>query len=257
MNRAELILKLEELLGKRVFAMVYNPADEEGIKEGDEEYIEHFMEEILKKEGIRECILILSGFGGNLKTAILCSGLLRKNLERYSCFVPTVASSSLCYFVLQSDKLLITEKSVLTQIDPMFNYDGEDLRAIRHLNDSDPRVKALAHSMYNPVFENLRRILQNRPHVFEKEVSRVSKSKVDYLIKLVDIWMGKELHESGLGIRDLKELKVVFKVVRPEISEIAKILIKKCLEELMDEGKRFVIQTNRIEEGKYGGYFHP
>jgi len=88
-NRAELIKDLENLLRKRVFAIVYNRNDDEGIQEGDETYFVHFLNEIIKKENIIDCVLILNGPGGNLKTSILCSQLLRDNINRYETFVPT------------------------------------------------------------------------------------------------------------------------------------------------------------------------
>jgi hypothetical protein len=36
LNRAELILELEKRFNKSVFALVFHPGDEEGIKVGDE-----------------------------------------------------------------------------------------------------------------------------------------------------------------------------------------------------------------------------
>jgi len=250
-NRAELIKEIEDTFRKKVFAIIFNP------KNGDEIYFAHFIEQIIKKENIEDCILILNGFGGNLKTAILCSQLLRDSLKKYSVFIPTVACSSICYLVLQSDKLYLGKNSILTQIDPIFNYDGEELRAIRRLNDSNPSVRTIAQNYYNPIFENLKTIIKNKPHVFNEEVSKRSQKKTDYLIRLVDTWMGKELHESGLRIKDLNELKVNYEILNEEIIEKAKMLIKLCLEELFEENQRFIIQTNKIEEEYFGGFFYP
>lgn len=260
MGRVELIKELEEFFGKRVFAIIYNPGNEEGIKEGDEKYFQDFIEKVIKKEDIKECIFVLSGFGGNLRAAVLCSQIIRNNLEKYSILIPTVACSSICYFVLQSDCLFLGRKSILTQIDPIFNYDGEDLRAIKHLSDQDPRIRELSHAYYNPVFENLKRIIQDRPNVFDKNVSKRVARKTDYFIKLVDYWMGEDLHESGLNLKNLNELKVNYSVLSEDIIEKAKTLVRECLEELFDEKQRFMIQTNKIykEDGKtyFGGIFY-
>jgi hypothetical protein len=256
-NRAELIKEIEDIFEKRVFAIVFNPNYEEGLKNGDEIYFAHFIEQIIKKENIKDCVLILNGFGGNLKTAILCSQLLRNSLKKYSVFIPTVACSSICYLVLQSDKLYIGERSILTQIDPIFNYDGEELRAIKRLNDPNPSVRTIAQNYYNPIFENIKTIIQNKPHVFNEEVSKRSKKNTDYLIKLIDIWLGKELHESGLKIKDLERLKVNYDILNHEVIEKAKTLIKLCLKELVEENQRFIIQTNKIEEEYFGGFFYP
>ena len=257
-KRTEIICKLEEIFRKRVFAIVYNPDIEEGIKNGDEKYIMHFIENVIKKEGIKECIIIFNGFGGNLQTAILCAYLLRQNIQKFECFVPSVIGSSLCYFAFLSDKLLMGNKSKLTQIDPIFNYMGEELRAIKYLSEQkDSEKRILAHQFFNPVLENLRNILYNEPHVFIDVVSRKKKVRIDYIGKLVDLFMGGEFHESGLSAEELKELKINVSILGNETVEIANLLIKKCREELAEEGARFVIQTNKIEDEKYdGGYFH-
>ncbi|MCX6741586.1 MAG: hypothetical protein NTX24_00195 [Candidatus Pacearchaeota archaeon] len=256
-NRAELISELEGLFKKRVFALIFNPGDDEGIKEGDEKYIFHFLKGMNKNHLPLDSVWIISGRGGNLKTAILCSELLRKNLKRYDTFVPTVVGSALCYFILQSDKLLIGEKSRITQMDPMFDYDGEDLRAIKHLASDDPRKSTIAKAIYNPVFENVKKLIIEPPNVFEEKIQKTSKNKTNYLVKVVDLWMGKELHESGLTKTDLEKLGVKFKILDPNIIEKAKILINDCLRELEKENQRFVIQTNEIENDCYfGGYFY-
>lgn len=257
-NRARLVQELEKDLGKRVFAIIYNPSYHEGIKEGDQKYIYDFLENVIGEGQIEEeCIFIFSGFGGNLKTAILCSEMIRKKLKKYSIFIPTVACSSICYFVLQADQLLIGKKSILTQIDPMFDYEGDSLRAIKNLNHSDPRISYLSKKFFNPVFENIKRVIQNPPHVFESEVSKRSLKKTDYLIKLIDSWMGKDYHESEISFRELKRLKVHFKVLDESIIEKAKVLIKECMRELDGEDQRFVIQTNNIYDRKYfGGIFY-
>jgi hypothetical protein len=206
---------------------------------------------------VLDCVLILNGPGGNLKTAILCSQLLRNNLKRYDTFVPTVVGSALCYFVLQSDKLLIGEASKLTQMDPMFYYQGEELRAIKHLNNTNQDKSFTARSMFNPVFENLRRIIMTPPHVFDKEVSKTSQKKTHYLNNLVDFWMGKEFHESGISKSDMEKVKINFKLLNSDTVSKAKDLVNECAQELQIENHRFVIQTNKVEQGYFGGFFHP
>ena len=143
-NRAKIVKKLESDFKKRLFAIIFNPEYSEGIKEEDNEYFQHFIDNVIIKEDIKDCVILLSGFGGNLKEAILCSQMLRESIKKYSCFIPSVACSAISYFILQGDRLLIGEESKITQIDPIFEYDGEDLRAIKHLNDPDPKIKKIA-----------------------------------------------------------------------------------------------------------------
>jgi len=259
-NRAELIKDLEGIFKRRVFAIVYNPYYEEskqGIQLGDEEPITYFVENVIRKEKTKDCVFILTGFGGNLKAAIWCSEIFRNNLDYYISFVPTVAGSAICYFVLQSNRLLIGEKSILTQMDPIFDYQRKEFRAIKHLNDKNPEIKELAHEVYNPVFENLKRIIQNPPHVFEKGVHKECQKKTNFFVKAIDLLMGKELHESGLTTKDLDDLKIDYIILKEEIIEKAKILTNECQKELISENRRFIIQTNKIEDECFGGYFFP
>jgi hypothetical protein len=186
-----------------------------------------------------------------------CSQILRDCLLRYDSFVPTATSSSLCYFILQSNRLFIGNKSLITQIDPLFNYGDKELRAIEHLTDPNNEIKELSREIHSSTFENLKRILKSKPHVFEDVVSKESQARYNYLEKMVKIWMKKEEHDKPLSIKELKELKVNFKIVEEEVISKTKIIIAECLNELIKEDKRFVIQTSKIEENKYfGGYFY-
>src|SRR3989344_3766367 len=108
-NRAKLILELEDYFKKPVFLLLYNYLDESGksfIESGDEFYFRQFREDVIKNR-LPDCVLILNGPGGNTKTAIACSQIIRDSVLRYDSFVPTVAGSSLCYFILKSNKLLL------------------------------------------------------------------------------------------------------------------------------------------------------
>ena len=258
LERIKLIIELEQYFKKPVFLITYNYSTEpiKGfIEPGDEFHFRQFREEVLS--GTSDCVFIWNGPGGNIKTAIACSQFMRDALIRYDCFVPTVASSSLCYFILQSDRLLLGEKSLLTQIDPLFIYEGKELRAIENLNNPNSEIRKLAKDVHNTTLENIKNILKTPPHVFKKEVSQESQSRVRYFEKMVQLWMKKDKHDKPLTIKDLMDLKVNFKEVPLEIINKAKQLIKLCQEELVEENKRFVIQTSKLEEGKYcGGYFY-
>lgn len=256
-TRLELIKSLESCLGKKVFAIVYNPDFEENISQGDEIYFSHFIENVIKKEKIKDCVIILFGPGGHLKTSILCSELLRKNINKYSIFVPSVAGSSLSYFVLQANCLIVGNKSCLTQIDPTFLHKGQTLRAIKCLNHPDPRIKKISSEFFNPVFENLKRVICTWPNVFEKEISKRSQKKVDYLIKVTDYWMHKGDHFSKITPKDLVKLRVNFFKVSDSVTDCAIGLIQECIRELQDEGQRFMIQTGLKEEQYQGGFFYP
>ncbi len=255
-NRLQLIAEIEDFFGKPVYAIVYNPSFEEGISEGDERYFSFFIEKILKPHKVKDCIIIMSGLGGNLKTSLLCSQILRNNLENYSVFIPTVAGSSLCYFILNSNLLLVGNKSILTQIDPVFYNNGEEYRCINCLNHLDPKIKRFATENFNSVFEILRDIITSDKNVFDIEVVKRSRKKLDYLNLVINHWMKKDgSHFDKIDLKELIKLKVKFKKITPLIVEGAINLINLCREELYEENQRFVIQTNLKDEDYLGGFF--
>lgn len=259
-NRAELLAELETYFKKPVFLITYNYSSDPPIgfiEPGDEFYFRQFRDDVLKKNSIHDCVFILNGPGGNIKTAITCSQFLRDALLRYDCFAPTVVGSSLCYFVLQSNRLFLGDKTKLTQMDPLFNYEGVELRAIEHMNNPNQEIRKLAHEIHNTTFENIKTILKNQHNVFKKEVFIESQQRVGYAEKMVKFWMQKSKHSMPLSIKELEKLKVNFKHVPIDIINKAKYLIKECQKELVEEDKRFVIQTSNIENDKYlGGYFY-
>ena len=245
-RRDKLIKDLEEGFNKRVYAIVFNPLKEEGIKEGDEKYLTFF----IGRENVRDCILILNGSGGEFKTALLSSCLLRGHLNYYCCFIPSVAGSSLCYFILKANKLLIGKNTILTQIDPLFEYQGESLRAIKNLSNPNKEIKDKAHEIFNYVRDKLRDLLSEKPSLLSKDCfSGDGSIRIDELGKIIDLFMGKEYHESGLQIKDLERLKLNFGLVDDRLVTIGNNLIRECRNELFEEDSRFVIQTNK------GGYF--
>jgi hypothetical protein len=202
-QETEILSKLEEIFRKPVFVMVYNPFNEKGIAENDEIYIKWFIENIIKKKNIRDCAIILNGFGGDLKTALLSSQILRENLNYYSCFVPSVIGSSLIYFALQSNKLVLGEKSILTQIDPIFEHKGETLRAIKNISNIDSEIRTKSQKIINYNMEILKKILKKGKLLDKKCFSKLDEINQDELERIVHLFMGKKFHESGLRINDV------------------------------------------------------
>src|SRR3989344_263871 len=233
-QEAEILSKLEDFFRKPVFVVVYNPHNERGIAENDERYIKWFIESVIKKRNIRDCTIILNGFGGDLKTAVLSSQILRENLNYYSCFVPSVIGSSLIYLALQANKLILGEKSILTQIDPIFEYKGETLRAIKNLSNIDAEIRSKSQKIINYNMEILKKILKKGKLIDKKCFSKQNEINQSELERIIHLFMGKEFHESGLKINDLKNLKINIRIEDKEIVKLANELIKKCREELFE-----------------------
>ena len=236
--REELISKLEETFQKKVIWLVYNPYKE--IEKGDEVYIKW----VIKKENFSNCILILSGSGGDFETALLMSYILRNNINYYACFIPSVAGSSLCYIILHSNKLIMGRNSLLTQIDPLFEHEGDQYRAIKHLDDDKIIIHNKSHDVFNYVFEKLKCLLS-----YKQSLLKCREVKLGYISPIIYLFMGKEYHDSGVRYHELSKLNINLELVEEDIINIGKKLIRECRRELEIEKNRLVIQTNK------GGYF--
>lgn len=243
-KREELVKKLENLFGKKVIALIYNPENEEGIRKGDERYIRGFLEKENLSKNIDNCIVLLNGSGGDFETALLISYILRNNFPYFSCFIPTVAGSALCYIIIHGNKLLVGKDSLLTQIDPIFEYEGESYRAIKRLDDPNEEIHNKAHDIFNYVIGHLERLLSHKHSILKsREVKLGDMSPIIYL------FMGKDYHESGVRLSEVQKLNINIQIVEEDKINVGKELVNECHSELIKENSRFVFQTSN------GGYF--
>lgn len=242
---------LESYFKKKVIAIVYNPDLDQGIRPKDEILFEFFKERVVKQENLRDCIVILNGFGGDLKTALLCSCILRNSFKYYCCFVPSVIGSSLCYFALQANKLIIGKNSILTQIDPLIEHKGEQLRAIENLTNIDAEKRKKSSRVIGFNTNVLKKILKKGKILSKECFSKRDELNLWELGRIIDLFMGKETHWSGLSITDLTDLKINLFVEKDQIVSVANKVVSECRKELrgMKGYNRFVIQCSG------GGYY--
>ena len=243
-SRTALVRKLENFFGKKVILIVYNPEFEGGVVPGDERFIGWVIDKERKNEPINNCILILSGSGGDFKTALHSSYILRNWLSYYACFVPSVAGSALCYLILHSNKLLMGKNSLLTQIDPLFEHKGLFYRAIKNLDNENEEIKNKSHDIFNHVTGQLQKLLSHK-----NSLVGFRDFKPGDMSPIIYLFMGKEDHESGVRYAELSKLNLNIDLVQDEIVNDANYLIALCRRELSEENSRLVIHT------KEGGYF--
>jgi len=230
--------KLEKIYGMPVFCIVYNPKMEEGIKEGDEICLGCAIEQELKKGALNKCMILLSGSGGDFKTALLMSYLIRKKFDYYSCLVPSVAGSSLCYIILHSNKLLMGKNSLLTQIDPKFDVEGESYRAIKQLDNPNPNIRNKSHDIFHYVFGELNNLLSHKYSLLKSR-----KVEIGDISPIIYLFMGKEYHEDGVRLEEIKKLNVNINLVEEDVIEVSKKLVNMCWEKLLEDNKRLIVQT--------------
>jgi len=239
----ELTKKLQEKFGKKVISIIYNPSIEEGIQAGDEYCITTVIEREIKKQGTQNCVILLSGSGGDFKTALLMSHLLRNNLNHYTCFIPIVAGSALCYIILHSNKLLMGESALLTQIDPIFEHDGERYRAIKHLDNQDKKIHDKSHDIFNYVSARLSEILSHKHSILN-----VNGVNLGDFSPIIYLFMGKGYHDEGVRFHELKKLNINLGLAEEEKVTLGKELVRECREKLEEFNSRLIIQT---ENGSY------
>ncbi len=235
--------KLEELTGRRTIAIIYNPEYEEGIMEGDENFLMCAIQQETKFQKLNNCNVILSGSGGDFRTALLMSYLLRNKLAYYSCFVPSVAGSSMCYLILHANKLIMGKESLLTQIDPIFEHDGESYRALKQLSSPIKELSNKAHDIWQFVYGQLEKLLSHKHSLLGSR-----KVNLGDLSPLIYLFMGKECHEDGVRYQEISRLNLNLDLAPEDQILLGKKLVSGCWDKASEEGKRLIIQT------KHGSY---
>lgn len=249
-KRKILTTKLESIFSKRVISIIYNPAIEEGILPGDEYKLRDALNRINQNEIFDKSVIILGGSGGDFKTAILMSHLLRNRFSYYSCFVPFVAGSALCYIILHSNKLIFGRNSLLTQIDPLFEHEGDFYRAIKNLSNSDPEIYQKSHTVFWEVNGHLTRLLSHRYSLLNRSKTNPEDTiSTKEIIPITDIFMGKENHEDGVRYSELDNVNINLELADDILVELGTGLMKECQSELAKENARVLIQFRE------GGYF--
>ncbi len=239
--------EIKLILGREFIFLIY--AHHKEIQENDEIWLMDFMQSSISKN----LTVILHGEGGDFKTAIIMAYILRENLSSFQVYVPVHCCSSLCCLFLKADELTLTPNTVITQIDPVCQYEGGWFRAIKHIKSEDPLLKENAKQIFNFAKFKIMGMINTKPSLFK--FKHVEYDDFGHTHEVVSLFMNKDRHDSRITLAELQYLDL--NVVQSQNADLlAKTteLINKCQSFLTETNKRvMLISSEEIKKGDISG----
>ncbi len=248
----KLICGLKDVMRKgEIIAIIYNPEKKEGMQERDCD----FLNALLDKVKYTYPLILLSGHGGDFSTGLFFPTLINKKVEKYRVFIPRVCGSALCYTILKSRELFIGENTYISQIDPLFEYNGKMVRAIEHIHSVNDDLKGKSREVFD-VAQKYVKELSKKPSIFKYR--DMSEDEFQHVELIVTNFMNKEDHIREVTPKDLEELEVnLTKVHGSDADKISNNLVTLCQDYTIEQNARviFVSSIPIILEGKEKGSF--
>jgi len=218
-----LVQELKDKLGVReVIAVVYNPKSSEGMKHQDC----NFLKILFEKTNYVYPVFLLSGHGGDFSPGILFPYLIKESVNNYKVYIPRVCGSALCYTIFKANELLIGEKSEITQIDPKFEYEGEELRAIKHIRSTNDNLKKIAREVFDVAQDYVKKMCYP-PSVFKFKI--MDPNEFQHMNFIATYFMNKDNHETAITFKELEEMEVnIRKITDFDTEKIADELVFSC-----------------------------
>ncbi|GEM_PF-7054487 len=248
--------KLTELgtkLGRPdIILIVYNPYKEEGIQKKDADYLMYLFENVT----FSAPLIVLSGHGGDWKTGVLFPYIIKKKVNSYKVCVPYTCSSALCYTLFKAEELWTGEKTKLTQIDPIFEHEGEWRRAIKNIRSIDPSLKEKARKTFDLAQKHVNE-LSKPPSVFRYK--NMYPDEFQHREIIIESFMNKDDHMEELIQKDLVDLEVKMKEMEEDADKIAKEVVELCQDFTIEKDVRVVFASSKEipAEGEEGYYLAP
>ena len=238
-------------ISEEILLIYYNPSIENSMKKNDEKWLTSYLECL----NFKRCLVIPYGIGGNTKTGILMTYLLRRKFDRYSLFPPFSACSSLSYFVLKADKLYMGEKTVLSQIDPIMEYGGEEIRLIKLLNEKEHPLHLEANNNFIRIREIIFKMLSEQPSIIKKrKKTLLYEDEIEE--NIVDLFLNKKEHCSNLTFGDFKNLNMnVCKIEdnninMEELYKSMEVLFTQLSKYIKEKGNLLITTTGEMKDPK-------
>ncbi|HME87083.1 MAG TPA: hypothetical protein VKE88_01610 [Candidatus Nanoarchaeia archaeon] len=213
--------------------LVYNPLELGGeIIEGDSRHIYDFLNGL----SFRQATILLHGPGGDFKEGLVITYAFRKKFLTYRSFVPGICSSALCLPVLKSDGLIILKDGTITQLDPIFDYEGKPKRAIKHLKDeTDSVLREKANAIFQYSRNEIFKLIETKPSLYDE-----GKGELDYVIKtdIINSMMNQNEHSD-----DVKP--IAFEYLPFKVEFKSDEALRKSCDELINSIQQYLIMTGR------------
>lgn len=248
----ELVCGLKSKLGgKEVIAVVYNPKKSDGMKEQDCD----FLKVLFEKVDLKYPLFLLSGHGGDFVPGVILPYLIKKFVGKYSVYIPRICGSALCYVIFKADELLVGDNTEITQIDPKFEYGGEELRAIKHIHSINDDLKRVAREVFDTAQKYVKQLCQP-PSVFKFET--MEPNEFQHIDSIAAYFMNKRDHETSITFKELQELETNFRKVDDfDTEKIANNLILVCQDFTIQNDVRVIFVSSEpfLLEGDSEGSF--
>lgn len=248
----DLVCELKDLAGRgEIIAIIYNPFYDEGMKEEDCD----FLAKLFDNQKYTYPLFVLSGKGGDFSTGIHLPHLINKEVKNYRVYIPRICGSALCYTIFKAKELLVGENTKITQIDPLFEYNGNPFRAIKEIRSTDDILKAKARVVFDVAQKYILK-LSSPPSVFKFDW--IKHNDFAHLDSIAVCFMNKEDHDKPITVKELEEMEVnLNKIGGSEIDLIANEFIMACQDFTIENNVRVIfVSSVPIEmEGEGEGTF--
>lgn len=251
-----LICELRDSMGKgEIIAIIYNPFREEGIQKKDEK----FLMSLFDKVKYTYPLILLSGHGGDFSTAVYFPKIINKKVEKYRVFIPRICGSALCYTILKARELIIGENTHISQIDPLFEFNGEWVRAIEYLHSTDEDLRTKSRAAFDTVQEYVKQLIEP-PCIFKYRDYTCGEFLHTEL--MVSNFMNKNIeHADEITFKQLEQLEAnLVKIEMSDADQIANELVFLCQDYTIQQNARVVFVSSvpiNLEESGQGSFIVP
>jgi len=243
----KLIKGLTEALGSEIIAIIYNPRREEGMKEADCKFLKHIL---ISRRHVSP-LFILNGNGGDFVSGVFFPYIIRNSVKNYAVYIPRICCSALCYTLLKANRLLVGENTIITQIDPTFQYKGEVRRAVKVMKSKKINDRFLierAREIFSLAEGEVRKLIASPSLFRERKLKYYEHMQMD---DLASLFMNKGDHYDEVSIKELEKLGAKVEDLRNWREDtVANELIFKCQDFTIENDVRVVFVSSRPIEIK-------
>lgn len=246
----------EEIGNQEIIAIVYNP-----YKDGIDNPDRLFLKDLFDKNNYKNPLIILSGPGGKFSPGVYFPYIIKDSVKKYSVYIPRICGSALCYTLLKANKLYVGENTTITQIDPLFEYNGETRRAIKVHKDKtikDALLKEKARQILNLSTEEIRKLIDKPSLIRDEKIDYFEFKQFD---ELASLFMNKGTHFDKINISELINLGANIEEYNGlKIDTLANRFIELCQDFAIQKDVRVIFVSSKpiaVEDEQEGFFICP
>lgn len=217
-----------------ILLLVFNPLESFGLLlPGD---FEKNILPFISETNMKQAIVLLHGAGGNFEEGLYLAHYLRQRFKLFKIIVPSLCCSALCLPILSSDQLIMLRNAKITQIDPVIENNGEDIRAIEHIHDiKNPQLKERSRKVFDYASRRIFELLKAEKSLFDHE--RCDFESCDY-DNFISAFLYKDGHDGEVSPSDFKTLPL-------KVEYNDDLLLKVMCRQLIQQIQNYLIDTKQ------------